>query len=298
MKFRFRVCLLAPLLGLPLAASAAEPPHPIRILLTNDDGYAAPGIQAEFAALKAAGFEVTMVAPRDNQSGMSMRITMSPLTYKEEAPGVWAVDGSPADSAAVGLKVVMRDRKPDLVVSGANLGQNAGRTANISGTVGAATMAAQLGVPAVAVSVGIDMQEAKASPKPFPSTLQAFPAAADFTVAVVKQLVAQAGQGALLPPSALLNVNYPVVPGGKPKGVKLAHHSAVDAYSFDYKPTDKPNEVKLALGARERQANDAPLADTTLFDAGYVTITVLDGDWGAPANVRDGVAQKLAPLAK
>ena len=79
-------------------------------------------------------------------------------------------------------------------------------------------------------------------------------------------------------------------------GVKLAAHGKVDAYSFDYKPTGKPNEVKLALGPRTAQEPEPERADTTLFDAGYVTITVLDGDWGAPPSVADPLGKRLAPL--
>ena len=280
------------------AALAADQARPLRVLLTNDDGFTAPGIRAELAALKDAGFDVTLVAPRENQSGSGMRVTTTPLTYREESPDVWVVDGSPADAAAVGIQVVMKDAPPDVVVSGANLGQNAGRTANISGTVGAATMAAQLGVPAVAVSVGIDMGEAKAAPKPFPTTLSVFPQAAQFTAALVGQLRASAGSGPLLPPGALLNVNYPALTGAAPKGVKLAAHGKLDAYAFDFKPTGKPNEVKLTLGPRTAQEPQPEHADTTLFDAGYVTITVLDGDWGAPAAVREATGQRLAPLLR
>lgn len=288
-------CLLWGWALLPLAAHAAAR-APLHILLTNDDGYAAPGIKAVHAALQAAGYAVTLVAPRENKSGSSVSVTTSPLSYEEVAPGVWAVAGSPADAAAVGLQVVLRDQRPDLVVSGANLGQNAGRTANISGTVGAAIMAVQLGVPAVAISVGLFLDEKTAQPQPFPSTLASFPGAAQFTVTLVQQLALGAGTGPLLPPGILLNVNYPPGRPGPPKGVRVAHHGQLGAFAFDYVPTGKPNEIKLLLRPETATEPEPTQADTVLFAAGYVTVTVLDGDWGAPQGVRQEVAQRLKPL--
>jgi 5'-nucleotidase len=265
------------------------------ILLTNDDGFQAPGIRELQAALLAAGHRVTLIAPRDNQSGASARISTGPVSYREEAPGVWAVDGSPADAVAVGLQVIMGDRLPDLVVSGANFGHNVGATANVSGTVGAGLIAEYLGVPAVAVSVGMDFAEKAAQPTPFPSTLAAFPAAASFTAELVATLATAAGDGPLLPRDAILNVNYPVRPAAGPKGVRLASNGRYSAFSYDYEPTGKPNEVRLAFTSETAREPD-PNADTTLFAAGYVTITVLDGELAAneePARVASQRLQKL-----
>jgi hypothetical protein len=145
--------------------AADEGARVLDILLTNDDGFEAQGIRALQAALLAAGHRVTLIAPRDNQSGASARISTGPVRYREEAPGVWAVDGSPADAVAVGLQVIIGDRLPDLVVSGANFGHNVGATANVSGTVGAGLIAEYLGVPAVAVSVGMEGRAADTLPE-------------------------------------------------------------------------------------------------------------------------------------
>ncbi len=292
-----RLCtLLWCCVSLPLGVHAAAARAPLHILLTNDDGYAAPGIVAVHAALRAAGYAVTLVAPRENKSGSSVSVSTAPLKYEEVTPGVWAVDGSPADAAAVGLRVVLRGQHTDLVISGANLGQNAGRTANISGTVGAAILAAQFGVPAVAISVGLHLDEKTAQPQPFPSTLASFPGAADFTVALVQQLALGAGTGPLLPPGSLLNVNYPAGRPGPPKGVRLAQHGQLGAFAFDYLPTGKSNEVKLHLAPETASEPQPTQADTALFAAGYVTVTVLDGDWGAPQGLRQELAQRLQPL--
>lgn len=264
------------------------------ILLTNDDGYQAPGIEALQAALSAAGHHVTMVAPRENQSGASWRISTGPLKYTEESPGVWAVDGSPADAVAVGLRVIYAGRKPDLVVSGANLGQNVGATANVSGTIGAALMAEYLGVPAIAVSVGMDFDEKSATP-PFPSTTAAFPACADFTAELVARIAATAGSGPLLPGDAVLNVNYPVTPAGAPRGVRVADSGRWSAFTYDYVPTGQAGEVRLAFTAEPRAAAEQG-SDTQWFDAGYVTISVIDGELAAGDAAERQLATRLEAL--
>ena len=297
-----RLCLAAAWGGLCLGAGLlASPVHAddsareLDILLTNDDGFEAPGIRALHAALLAAGHRVTMIAPRENQSGASARISTGPVRYREEAPGVWAVDGSPADAVAVGLRVIRRDDSPDLVVSGANFGHNVGATANVSGTVGAALMAEYLGVPAIAVSVGMNLAEKSVTPQPFPSTTAAFPAAADFTVELVAAMAAAAGDAPLLPADAVLNVNYPVSPAGAPRGVRFVENGHYSAFTYDYVPTENAQEVRLAFTADPAAAREAG-TDTALFDQGYVTITVLDGDLAAPDAPEQQAAARLQPF--
>lgn len=288
------VCCVLSVLGCPTAAD--DNGRVLDILLTNDDGFQAPGIEALHAALVAAGHRVTMVAPRENQSGASWRISTGPIRYTEESPGVWAVEGSPADAVAVGLRVIRAGERPDLVVSGANFGQNVGATANVSGTVGAALMAEYLGVPAIAVSVGMRFDERTAAP-PFPSTTAAFPAAATFTAELVDEIAASAGDGPVLPPDVVLNVNYPVAPAGAPRGVRLARHGHFSAFTYDYVPTGVAQEVRLAFTAEPAAAREQG-ADTQLFADGYVTITVLDGDLAPSAAVAGALRTRLQALQR
>lgn len=155
---------------------------PLNILLTNDDGVDAPGIRAVREALLAAGHKVTMVAPIEDHSGSGAQVTTrGSIGYQERSSGVWSVDGFPADAVLIGLLHIMKDEKADLVVAGANFGQNLGYAIN-SGTVGAATVAMYAGVPAIALSVGVDYAEVSAQPYPFPSTFKAFPGAAELCV--------------------------------------------------------------------------------------------------------------------
>jgi 5'-nucleotidase len=138
--------------------TTAPAPETLEILLTNDDGYAAPGIDAIAGALMAEpNVEVTIVAPAANQSGTGDQTTPGTLTTQSvtTASGIaaTAVAGYPADTVIVALDEL--DLEPDLVVSGINFGQNIGPSVDISGTVGAAKEAVRRGIPALAVSQGL-----------------------------------------------------------------------------------------------------------------------------------------------
>ncbi|MDP2810406.1 MAG: 5'/3'-nucleotidase SurE [Rhodocyclaceae bacterium] len=124
----------------------------MRILLSNDDGYFAPGIEALAAALSEIA-EITVVAPERNRSGASNSLTLDrPLSLHRAANGFYFVNGTPTD--CVHLAVTgMLDRMPDMVVSGINLGANMGDDTIYSGTVAAATEGYLLGVPSIAVSL-------------------------------------------------------------------------------------------------------------------------------------------------
>ncbi|CAM2193158.1 5'/3'-nucleotidase SurE [Paraburkholderia sp. A1RI_3L] len=124
----------------------------MRILLSNDDGYLAPGLAALYAALKPLA-DVTVMAPEQNCSGASNSLTLSrPLSVLRSANGFYYVNGTPTDSVHIAL-TGMLDHKPDLVVSGINNGQNMGEDTLYSGTVAAATEGIMFGVPAIAFSL-------------------------------------------------------------------------------------------------------------------------------------------------
>jgi 5'-nucleotidase len=123
-----------------------------RILVTNDDGYFSPGIQALAEALAPIG-QVTIVAPEREASAVGHALTLRrPLRLEPIAERVFAVDGTPTDCVNIALAEVL-DGKPDLVVSGINKGWNVGDDVTYSGTVAGALEAALLGYPAMAVSL-------------------------------------------------------------------------------------------------------------------------------------------------
>ncbi|WP_373376256.1 5'/3'-nucleotidase SurE [Cupriavidus nantongensis] len=286
-------------------AVASSPAHALNVLLTNDDGCAAPGITAVRKALQDAGHRVITVGPATNQSGSGAayappdgrtRLVLDPLAGSADTFCVHRVKptfvagsalnstnpdyigtGSPVDATAMGLKIVAPESgfTPDLVVSGANFGENLSDSIPHSGTVMNVLFAARRGVPAIALSVGVDFAEARSG---FPATIAAFPKAGAFLARVVATLEASrpAGQP-LLPVAHPLSINYPV--GGTPAGVRLTVPGTVDSFTTAYK-RNPDNTVSIDVGAAETElAALAKTAETPAFLAKYITISPLDVDF-------------------
>jgi 5'-nucleotidase len=123
----------------------------MKILISNDDGYLAPGINALAEAMSAIA-DIVVVAPDSNRSACSNSLTLDrPLSVFQASNGFYVVNGTPSDCVHVALTAIL-DSKPDLVVSGINQGQNMGDDTLYSGTVAAATEAFLFGIPAIAFS--------------------------------------------------------------------------------------------------------------------------------------------------
>ena len=275
-------------------ALAAEQ-ESLRILLTNDDGYDAPGIKAIREALVAAGHDVTLVAPLSNQSGSGIRVTtQGTLDYKEQLPGIWSVDGVPADAVLVGLLHLMKDDAPDIVISGANFGPNLGY-AGSSGTVGAATMAMYVGLPSIAISVGVDPAEYATTPIPFPSTFGAFSGAAEFTLELIRDLQeTRAANDYLLPESTILNVNYPPVGAEEIKGVRVLQATWDAGVRIAYEETAEVDKLGVQLQLMEPGEANSTDADWQWLSRGYITMSVLDGNTDAGESLRDTISNRLS----
>jgi 5'-nucleotidase len=283
---------LAVLLLLALSACAnpfvpvrkQAPARSLRILLTNDDGFDAAGITALRAALLAGGHHVTVVAPSRNRSGSSVSITtVGSLVVREVEPGVFAVDGTPADCVLVALRGGVAERV-DLVVAGINFGQNIGTRIVSSGTVGAAITAAGLGVPAIASSQTVDSPDYRTTPRFFPD-------AAQFTALLVAGLAAR-GDGPLLPPGIVLNVNYPARTRAEVAGVQLTRQGRSILYALHY---ERGAGGSYAVSFEPAYLADPVRgADTTAIAEGYISVTPLEGNWTAP----EGSVPDLGELVK
>ncbi|MBR4912062.1 MAG: 5'/3'-nucleotidase SurE [Bacteroidales bacterium] len=178
------------------------------ILIVNDDGYEAKGLEAMVSIAKPLG-KVAVVVPDRTRSGMGHAITMGePLrltNYKnEDGITYYKTNGTPVDCIKLGEKVVLRDRKIDLVLSGINHGSNSSVSLIYSGTMAAAIEAAFDNIPAIGLSV------------------QDYSPNADFTASVHfgKQIVKQVLEKGL-PPHICLNVNIPKAPLEEIKGVRV-----------------------------------------------------------------------------
>ena len=126
----------------------------MRILITNDDGYQAKGIKVLAEIMKEFG-EVTVIAPKTHQSGMSMAVSLGfkQIAHKDLGEGWHYVDATPASCVKFGLNTMFLNNYPDVVVSGINHGSNASNASCYSGTLGAAEEAALNGIPAIGVSL-------------------------------------------------------------------------------------------------------------------------------------------------
>lgn len=184
--------------------------RPLRILVTNDDGVGAPGIDALVNGLKGSpGVEVTVVAPATNQSGAGGKVTDGTLTATKTTTAsgypATAVAGTPADTVVWAIDQKGIDFTPDLVIAGINAGQNMGPVIDVSGTVGAARAAAKRGIPALAASQG-----GLAPPNDWPSGVSYVLEWLDSNLAPLKAHA--------LATTTVANLNIPTCPAGKPRG--------------------------------------------------------------------------------
>jgi 5'/3'-nucleotidase len=185
----------------------------MRVLLTNDDGISAPGLQAARRALREIeGVEVDVIAPDSNRSATARSITTrSPLTVEEVEFGDgdrgYATDGTPVDCVRFAELGLVGER-PDLIFSGVNHGANLGDDITYSGTVAAAFEGIVLGIPALAVS-----QQSSGGGMGYVSGRFDFGVAAPFAAELVRCLTKEQ-----MPPATLINVNCPA---GEPNGVEV-----------------------------------------------------------------------------
>lgn len=196
------------------------------ILVSNDDGIYAPGIQTLARHLKKIkNARVVVIAPDRERSAASHAITLHlPLRVEELAPDTYAVDGTPTDCIVLGVRQLLK-KKPDLIVSGINRGPNIGEDVHYSGTVSAALEGAIMGIPAIAVSlVGRGQHK--------------YEGAAQFAVKLAKKVL-QKG----LPRGVVLNVNIPDLPERQIKGcvfTKLGNHNYGDIIVQNADPRGRP----------------------------------------------------------
>jgi 5'/3'-nucleotidase SurE len=282
----FVVVLILTVFALPTTAQASDTPEPLNILLCNDDGFDSLGIQMMRAALLEAGHQVLVVAPKENQSGKGASVKDADwVEVLEQSPGVWSVDNTPVTAVRVGLNLLMANNPPDLIISGLNFGQNLGQIGSVSsGTVCAALMGLYKNVPAIACSVGINISEYNATPYPFISTIMAFEPAAAFMVRLVEQLQATSDGGKMLPDRTMLNICFPV-PYPDINGVKitrLGEYTFGDAQFYDLHNVI-PNGGGLVMVYPTFFQTPDPVfnSDFNAHEAGFISISILDGDMTA-----------------
>ena len=231
----------------------------MRILLSNDDGYFAPGIEHLARALAEIA-DITVVAPERDRSGASNSLTLDrPLSLRRAANGFHYVNGTPTD--CVHLAVTgMLDELPDLVVSGINLGANMGVDTIYSGTVAAATEGFLLGIPGIAVSL---CSKAGAH----------FETAARVAREVVETVVRERPQAPLL-----LNVNVPDVPYAELRGRVVTRLGKRHKAEPVVRTTTPRHETVYWVGAAGAAQDAGEGTDFHAVGQGLVSITPLQID--------------------
>ncbi len=235
----------------------------MRILLSNDDGYFAPGLAALAEAMQGMG-EVTVVAPERNRSGASNSLTLDrPLHLKQAANGFHYVNGTPTD--CVHLAVTgMLEHEPDMVISGVNWGPNMGDDTIYSGTVAAAMEGYLLGVPSIAVSLA--SFEGKH-----------FATAARVARELAERFCARPNLSPLSAP-VLLNVNVPDVPYDVLAGMRVTRLGRRHKAEPVVKQVSPRGETVYWVGAAGAAADAGEGTDFYAVDNGWVSVTPLQID--------------------
>lgn len=231
----------------------------MHILISNDDGFQAPGIRKLVEELQTIA-KITVVAPEANRSGASNSLTLeNPLRPQKHADDYVSVDGTPTDCVHLAITGLL-DTEPDMVVSGINAGANLGDDVLYSGTVAAATEGRFLGYPALAVSMESH------DPKHY-----------DTGAKVALELV-QLLNKSPLSSSSILNVNVPDIPYDKLKGyqtTRLGHRHKAEPV---VKSTDPRGKVIYWVGPAGAEQDAGPGTDFHAVREGYVSVTPIKVD--------------------
>ena len=237
-----------------------------RILVTNDDGIHSPGIHALAVALEQLG-EVIVVAPLTEASAIGHALTLRrPLRIETFGARRYAVDGTPTDCVNIALKVIIEGALPDMVVSGINKGYNLGDDVTYSGTVAGALEAALLGIPALAVSLG----------------LGGVPGADFGPAAQVAADVAEAMIARPLPSRVFLNVN---VPPGELKGHRATVQGLRNHETSITSRVDPRGRSYYWIDEVQCDWHDHDKSDYVAVREGFVSVTPLHPDMTAHAEL-------------
>ena len=229
------------------------------VLITNDDGISAPGMHALARAI-AAVVPVAVVAPEHERSATGHAITLhKPLrAVRATIPGLdapaWATNGTPADCVVLGVLDLLPQR-PEVVVSGINIGPNMGGDLTYSGTVSGAMEGAIMGIPSISVSVAAE-GDAR------------FDVAAEVAVRLV-EIVRRHG----LPPDTLLNVNVPNLPRSQVRGVAATRQGLQRYINRLDKRRDPRGRTYYWLGGEREPAPDVEGTDSWAVQQGMVSVT-------------------------
>ena len=231
-----------------------------RILVTNDDGIHAPGLQIAFRESSKLG-EPVIIAPEHDNSAASHSLTMNrPLRVKQHEENIYTINGTPTDCVTIGIEKVLPE-KPDLVISGINPGANLGDDVSYSGTVSAAIEATMLDIPSFAVSLAAESE-------PF------FYETAGVFIVRLGQLILEKG----LPGDTLLNVNIPNCPLENISGVVFTRRGRRRYEDAIKETTDPWGRRHFWIGGGTPSWDSGEDTDSAAISANRISITPMHLD--------------------
>ena len=231
-----------------------------RILLSNDDGINAPGLKHLEDVARQLSDDVWVVAPETEQSGAGHSLTLHrPLRIREISEKRYAVDGTPTDAVMLAVNKIMRDHKPDVVLSGINRGGNLGEDVTYSGTVAAAMEGTLMGIRAFALS------QVMAHPHP-----TKWSTATHFAPEVIRKVLALGFSR-----NTLININFPDVVKESVEGVEIARQGKRKIGDDLVEREDPRGRPYIWIGGQREEDRYAEGTDLERVLRGRVTVTPL-----------------------
>ncbi len=234
-----------------------------RILVTNDDGINAPGLEALIEIAHQLSKDVWVVAPEFNQSGAGHSLSITkPIRMREVSANKVAIEGTPTDCVLFAVKHLLKDRKPDIVLSGVNRGTNMADDVTYSGTIAGAMEGCLLGLPSIAFS-------------------QAFAYDHPIKWATATAFGAEVARKALVagwPRNVFVNVNFPDVAAASVKGIRVTRQGVRAFGSSIVERIDPRGGPYYWNSYTPGDHEDDPEADVVAIRAGYVSVTPLHLD--------------------
>ena len=239
----------------------------MRILVTNDDGIHAPGLEVAAEIARALSDDVWIVAPELDQSGVSHSLSLNdPLRMREVSERRFAIKGTPTDCVIMGVRHILNGKLPDLVLSGVNRGSNTGEDVTYSGTIAGAMEGTILGIPSLALSQAYG-PETRLRPH--------WQTAVRFAPDLIRKVLAEG-----MPRDVLVNVNFPDCLPDEVKGIAVTSQGkrAQEWIRIEPRHDGRGNPYYWVAFARGEQATAVHGTDLSALAAGRIAVTPLRVD--------------------
>jgi 5'-nucleotidase len=251
----------------------------MRILLTNDDGIHAPGLELLEAIAAELSEDVWVCAPAEEQSGAGHSLTLHmPVRLVEHGAQRFSVSGTPTDAVNLALRKLFAERMPDLVISGINNGENLADDVTYSGTISAAMEAALAGIPAVAMSQALR------------DAGHGFAAAEAWAAQVLAPLL-----DLQMAKRTVVNVNFPALPADRVRGIRVVRQGFHDyARGSLIEGTDPRGRPYYWFGLEDIEHTLDHGTDLEAVNEGYIAVTPLQLDLTHHASIGNLAEQYAA----